>query len=99
MVQFGVGPRYVLSTADTSLFVGGGMAVQRLGERKESTDAAGVSDSDSAGGVGVYAEVGVEVMRLHHKRLNVALRTDFPTFKVSDDYLVPISLTTSFMFD
>lgn len=92
MIQLGVGPRYMLSTADTSLFLGGGMAIERLGERKES-------NTKSGAGVGAYAEVGVEMMRLHHNRLNVALRTDFPTFKTQDDYLVPISLTTSFLFD
>ncbi len=106
MVQFGVGPRYMLSPSDTSLFVGGGMAAQYL---SKITD---VSPADSAGsypssdhkfagngGAGVYGEVGVEMMRLHKNRLEVALRTDLPLFSVGGDYLVPISLTTSFIFD
>jgi hypothetical protein len=101
MVQLGVGPRYMLTTSDTSLFIGGGMAIEYLGKTTEVADGSGgrYRTDQGNGGVGVYGEIGVEVMRLHHKRLNVALRTDAPLFSVADSYLVPISLTTSFLFD
>lgn len=106
MIQFGVGPRYMLSLSDTSLFVGGGMAAQYLAKITDvsATDSAGSypsSDHKFAGngGAGLYGEVGIEVMRLHKNRLEAALRADFPLFYVGGDYLVPISLTTSFIFD
>lgn len=101
MSQLGVGPRYMFSTADTTLFAGGGMVVQALGKSvmKSAENGADWRDSDKGSGIGAYAEVGLEMMRLHKNRLNVALRADFPTFTVGGDYLVPLSLSTSFVFD
>lgn len=99
--QIGVGPAYMLSLEDTSLFVGGGMAILGITHKTLDAGAMGSSygNSYSNSGVGVYAEVGVEMMRLHRNRLNASLRADLPAFTVNGDYLVPLSLTTSFVFD
>lgn len=101
MSQLGVGPRYMFSTSDTTLFVGGGMVVEGLGKSvlKTAENGGDWRDSDKGSGIGAYAEVGLEMMRLHKNRLNVALRADFPTFTVGGDYLMPLSLSTSFVFD
>jgi hypothetical protein len=101
MAELGVGPRYMFSAGNSSLFVGGGMGVEILGKSKEVTDNYGYTSQQSKdnAGMSTYAEVGYEAMRLHRNRINVALRADFPLFKVDGDYLVPLSLSTSFVFD
>ena len=101
----GVGPRYMLSLEDTSVYIGGGMAIERLSKSTGLVTTNGTTygstsrPTTSGSGIGAYSEVGVEMMRLHKNRLNVALRADLPTFGVGGDYLLPISLTTSFVFD
>ena len=97
----GIGPRYMLSTGNSSLFFGGGMAIESLGKVTQVTDSSGyrIKHDSSNGGIAAYAEIGYEAMRLHRNRLNVALRADFPLFQVDGAYLVPLTLSTSFVFD
>jgi len=101
LVSASVGPRYMLSPGNNSLFIGAGMAIEAIEKSTKSYHVYGYSDrvQDSNSGIAPYAEVGFEAMRLHRSRLNVALRADLPLFKVGGDYLVPITLSTSFIFD
>jgi hypothetical protein len=74
-----VGGRYFLSPTDTSLFVGGGLGIGYI-EIETEADSSGASMSGS--GLGVFGEVGVELMRLHSSRMIVGLRADAPFYSV-----------------
>jgi len=101
LVSASVGPRYMLNPGNISLFIGAGMAIEAIEKSTKSYNFYGYSErsQDNNSGIAPYAEVGFEAMRLHRNRLNVALRAELPLFKVGGDYLVPITLSTSFIFD
>ena len=88
MFDWGVGARYMLSKEDFAPFVGAGlayMAVQR--------------NAHSENGLGAFAEVGVEMLRLHKNHLGAALRADAPLFSVSNRYVMPLTLAITLSFD
>lgn len=80
--SIGVGGRYFLSEADVSPYVGAGIAATWL-----SIDDDGESEYHAEGsGFGAFAELGVELLRLHGSRLILGLRADAPFYEVKKGY-------------
>jgi hypothetical protein len=107
-----VGGRYFVSDSDVTVFLGGGLGVLWVGvsDQQEIEDAElsgyNIEDVERAGsGLSPYAEVGLELLRMHDSRLDVGLRVDTPLFELGEgigsgkDYVVPISLFASYSFD
>lgn len=79
--SIGVGGRYFPSDGDVSPYLGAGIAASWLT----------VEDDDSeyhaeGSGFGAFAEVGVELLRLHGSRLIVGARVDAPFYEVKKGY-------------
>jgi hypothetical protein len=79
--SIGVGARYFLSDGDVSPYLGGGIAASWLT----------VEDDDrnyhaEGSGFGAFAEVGVELLRLHGSRLILGVRADAPFYQVKNGY-------------
>ncbi len=64
---------------------------QLWGEEWEWTD-----ESESDTGLGTYAIVGIEALRLTQSRLNLELRVDRPLFKLPSQDIMPITFGISF---
>lgn len=75
----GLGARYFFSETNTSPFVGGGFALSYV-------DFDDGDFSGSGGGLGAYAEVGAEFLRLHESRLVVSLRVEAPFYSVQEQF-------------
>ncbi|MBE7483070.1 MAG: hypothetical protein HS104_24235 [Polyangiaceae bacterium] len=76
----GVGGRYFFSAGDTSVFVGGGLAVGYLD--LEVGDADSGEPSLEGSGLSAFGELGIEAMRLHSSRMIVGLRAEAPFYSV-----------------
>ncbi|MBK7580600.1 MAG: hypothetical protein IPI67_10390 [Myxococcales bacterium] len=76
----GLGGRYFLSQGDTSLFVGGGLAISYA-----QVSAVNAESDLEGSGLGAFAEGGVEMMRLHSSRMILGLRADAPFYSVKDN--------------
>ena len=75
------GGRYFLSRRDTSPFVGGGLSVLYLSLSEQGDDYRFYRE-DSHWGPGLYAEAGLQLLRLHRGRLTASVRADFPLYSL-----------------
>jgi hypothetical protein len=74
-----VGGRYYFSDADISPYAGGGLQWMYL-----SLTVPGENFSGNNGGLGAFADGGVEIMRTHHAHLALGARVDFPFFSLQN---------------
>ncbi|WP_394834260.1 hypothetical protein LVJ94_47955 [Pendulispora rubella] len=89
-----IGGRYYLTSAEVSPFLGGGIAWTWLtGNGVESNN-----------GIGAYAELGLEILRMHSAHLAAIARVDVPAYSLarsggsSTSYYAPASLGMAFTF-
>ena len=87
LFNWGVGARYMFGNGDLAPFAGAGVAFMAV-ER----------NSPSNTGLGAFAELGMEALRMHRNHFGLALRADAPAFMVGDEYTVPLSLTAHVTF-
>ena len=79
-----VGGRYFLMDGDVAPFVGTGLSWSGIDVR--STDLEPNRPYSGGGsGVGVYGEVGLEVLRLHSSRLALDLRAEAPLYQMTEE--------------
>ena len=81
MFAIDTGGRYYFSRRDRSPFVGGGLSVLYL-SLSEQRDDYRLYREDSHWGPGLYAEAGVQLLRLHRGRLTANVRADFPLYSL-----------------
>lgn len=74
-----VGGRYYFSDADFSPYVGGGLEWMYLNLSVPNENFSG-----SNGGLGGFADAGVEVLRTHHAHLAIGMRLDMPFFSIQN---------------
>ena len=75
-----VGGRGYLSKKDVSPFVGGGLGILNLDASEYDPSGSGTGDFyGERSGIALYAEAGVEMLRLHRGRVALFVRADFPT--------------------
>ncbi len=74
-----VGGRYYFSEADFSPYVGGGLEWMYLNLQVPSESFQG-----NNGGLGAFADAGVEVLRTHHAHLSLGARLDLPFFSIQN---------------
>ena len=79
-VALSVGGRYFFADGDFAPFAGGGLSMLSL----QAPALAGPGTSDG-NGAGLYAEAGVEVLRLRESRLSVDVRLDAPLYQLRKD--------------
>jgi hypothetical protein len=97
-ISFGIGGRYFFNNQNLSPYVGGGMAWTTVGYASE-----GSFDNGGDTGLGAYAVVGMEFLRLYESRMMLELRIDAPLFRLHDEngpantkYIVPATLGISY---
>jgi len=80
----GVGGRYFLSSGNVGPFVGGGVTWSNLEvyDGEWSDEAAFQGDGS---GIGLYGEVGLQLLRLHASRLTFDLRFETPLYLLEQD--------------
>ncbi len=74
-----VGGRYFFSDADFSPYVGGGLEWMYLNLSVPSENFSG-----NNGGLGAFADAGVEILRTHHAHLAFGARLDLPFFSLDN---------------
>ena len=100
-----IGGHYFFNKRNISPYVGGGLAIVHtettVRKRKRSFDFGPLwgevwewTESDT--GLGTYAIVGIEALRLTQSRLNLELRVDRPLFKLPNQDIMPITFGISF---
>ncbi|MCE2396388.1 hypothetical protein J4G02_17780 [Candidatus Poribacteria bacterium] len=77
-------------------FVGEGEEWFGLIRESHNSDWGYTYDSESDTGLGAYAIVGIEALRLTQSRLNIELRVDRPLFKLPSQDIMPITFGISF---
>lgn len=77
-MAFSVGARYYFSDQNITPLVGGGLALSRIEEHKQSA-----YYSLEGSGTSAFAEVGAEFFRLHKTHLIATLRVDAPFYTLS----------------
>ena len=77
-------------------FVGEGEDWFGLIRESPNSDWGYTYDSESDTGLGAYAIVGIEALRLTQSRLNLELRIDRPLFKLPSQDIMPITFGISF---
>ena len=106
-----IGGRYFFNKRNISPYVGGGLAIVntsyetnvRIRERiglsffgEEEWRYYDDYESESDSGLGAYAVVGIEALRLTESRLNLELRIDRPFFSLESQDIMPITFGISF---
>jgi len=96
LFSLSVGGRAYLSRRDVSPFVGGGLGLLRLHASEGGYPGSGSSATTTyfdgeRFGVAPYAEVGVEMLRLHRGRVALQVRADFPTGSLKSPEMVTYS--------
>lgn len=86
-----IGGRYFFNEQNISPFVGAGLGISHLASSDRDdyySDASPDAEGNySGGGAGAYAEIGVEMLRLHRTRLELSLRADILFYSMqSEDY-------------
>ena len=101
-VSFGIGGRYFFNKSNLSPYVGGGLAWGTLAFSTDSPDG-DQFDNEGDTGLGTYAVVGLEFLRLYESRLMLELRVDAPLYRLHDQdsvgktkYVVPLTLGISY---
>ena len=111
-LAWSIGGRYFFNKRNISPYVGGGLAIVNtsyetrvrirernwpsfVGEGEEWRYYDGY-ESESDTGLGTYAVVGIEALRLTQSRLNLELRIDRPLFKLPSQDIMPITFGISF---
>ncbi len=74
-----LGGRYYFSDADFSPYVGGGLEWMYL-----NLQVPGENFSGNNGGLGAFANAGVEILRTHHAHLALGARLDLPFFSIQN---------------
>ncbi len=74
-----LGGRYFFSDADFSPYVGGGLEWMYLNLQVPSESFQG-----NNGGLGAFADAGVEILRTHHAHLAIGARLDLPFFSIQN---------------
>ena len=90
--SWAIGGSYFLNKQNISPYVGGGLAIIFVGYREAHYD----SEPEVDLGLGAYAVVGVEALRLTQSRLNLELRIDRPFFSLPNQDIMPITIGISF---
>ena len=75
-----VGGRYFFSDADIAPYVGGGLEWMYL-----NLSVPNESFSGNNGGLGVFADGGIEILRTHHTHLAFGARLDLPFFSIQNN--------------
>jgi hypothetical protein len=83
-----VGARYFFSTANISPFVGGGLGFLLMNVENDSDDYDYYRSYDGMG-MSAFLETGIEFLRFHSSRLDLALRIDAPFYALEDEYYEP----------
>jgi hypothetical protein len=74
-----LGGRYYFTETDFSPYVGGGLEWMYL-----NLSAPGEDFNGNNGGLGAFANAGVEVLRTHHAHLAIGARLDLPFFSIQN---------------
>jgi hypothetical protein len=74
-----LGGRYFFSDADFSPYVGGGLEWMYLNLQVPNENFSG-----NNGGLGAFADAGVEILRTHHTHLAIGARLDLPFFSIQN---------------
>jgi hypothetical protein len=74
-----VGGRYFFSDADISPYVGGGLEWMYLNLQVPNEGFQG-----NNGGLGAFADAGIEILRTHHAHLAIGARLDLPFFSIDN---------------
>jgi hypothetical protein len=77
--QASIGGRYYLADTDFAPYVGGGLQWMFLNLNVPSENFSG-----NNGGLGAYADAGVEILRTHHTHLAFGARLDLPFFEIDN---------------
>jgi len=77
LLSFSVGGRAYLSKANTSPFLGGGLAILNVAASEYNLPTSRFDAQRT--GIAPYVEGGVEMLRLHRARIALLVRADFPT--------------------
>ena len=107
-----IGGRYFFNKRNISPYVGGGLAIVNTSyetrvRKRERIRLSFFGDeeewryyddyeSESDTGLGAYAVVGIEALRLTQSRLNLELRLDRPFFSLESQDIMPITFGISF---
>lgn len=109
MSGISLGARYFFNENDITPFIGAGVGVLWLSFRDDDPPPPdGYYDAYDFEGAGLAAhfDLGVEFLRLHEVRFDVALRVDAPLYELHDEgdsnrsrYALPISIMASYSFE
>ena len=107
--SWSIGGRYFFNKRNISPYVGGGFSIvnaETKGAERSRGSFLGLDtvyyeeeDSESDNGLGAYAVVGIEALRLTKSRLNLELRVDRPFFSLPSRDIMPITLGIAFSRD
>jgi hypothetical protein len=98
-----VGGRHFFNKQNLSPYLGGGLAWSTLGFDRETDGLR--KEYSTEPGLGAYAVVGIEFLRLYESRMMFELRIDAPLYQLHEDsdsedikYIMPVSLGISYAF-
>ena len=101
--SWSIGGKYFLNKQNISPYVGGGFAIVGVeyetkitGKKQKEWEVVDEYSSEGANGMGIYAAIGIEALRLTESRLKFELKVDRPLFKLPRQDTMPITFGISF---